>query len=1038
MPFTAGQRVRSKTDPSRLGTTTSAPPQQRPAERKWQVRWDNQTPSWEWESALELFETEGYDDPYHLIRTGKYGRAADLRRNLTFVHITGRLANLVYSMGITNTEFFPHQYKPLLTLLESPCSGLLIADEVGLGKTIEAGLIWTEYRARFDKRRLLIVCPAMLREKWQEELLLRFGVKAEILSAAEMLRRLTSGAASSNTESAWIVSYQSIRPPSNWAPDARGSDGDESNTAKLASIFDSNSGESAFFDMVIFDEAHNMRNRETGNWKLGSLLCGVADTQIMLSATPINLHNQDLFSLLNLIDPDHFVREEDLGSVLQANSPLVRARDIVLDPRKTAAEFSAALSAAADDPVLGASLQLRRLLDNPPTELEIAKPAVRADIANTLDRMNLLSHVLTRTRKRDVHEKGAVRDVRREAVSMSSAEREFYSYVTETIRAYAWANDLSDGFLLATPQRQVSSCPAALLTDWRAPSAEDDIEEYALTADRDPSISIKLQPLKSVLRERLPARITVEALERDDSKFARLITLLSQLFAADPKEKVIIFTSFRTTARYLTRRLNEAGHRTTIVWGNQDRPKHEVIADFRTDPSRRVLVSTEVAAEGVDLQFCRFLVNYDLPWNPTRVEQRIGRIDRLGQKAATIFIWNLFFADTIDERVVTRLLSRLQTFQSALGETEAVVGEEISKLEFDLLCRPRSAHEEAQLIEKIAVRIEQVALHREELERNAPHMMAHGQQVLERISASRALMRFITAQDLLMFVKDTLDRRYPGYQYIADDGDALRGTLQLSSQLTVRLEVYLRERGALSQTRLASGRLVKVEFRNSIATGAGSGIETIHQFHPLVTMLAKELRDSDESFYPTIALEAPRSAVTPEIVPGHYVFAIHLWSFSGVLEEEWLTPAVIRLDDQDPLDEALAEQLITLARNEGSDWFSAPSELVATEIENTMILAESLIEDRYRLIVERKKAENEDRIRFQLDSIDRYRKRRDSVLAGVQSRHELYGRIALAAATQGKRAVIARNSELRRAAVMERQKVRYSSRLVCCGVINFL
>jgi len=103
-----------------------------------------------------------------------------------------------------------------------------------------------------------------------------------------------------------------------------------------------------------------------------------------------------------------------------------------------------------------------------------------------------------------------------------------------------------------------------------------------------------------------------------------------------------------------------------------------------------------------------------------------------------------------------------------------------------------------------------------------------------------------------------------------------------------------------------------------------------------------------------------------------------------------------------------------------------------------MILAESLIEDRYRLIVERKKAENEDRIRFQLDSIDRYRKRRDSVLAGVQSRHELYGRIALAAATQGKRAVIARNSELRRAAVMERQKVRYSSRLVCCGVINFL
>jgi SNF2 family DNA or RNA helicase len=84
---------------------------------------------------------------------------------LTHVHLSGRLANLVYSMGVTNTEFFAHQYKPLLTLLESPADGLLIADEVGLGKTIEAGIIWTELRAREDMRRLLVVCPAMLREK---------------------------------------------------------------------------------------------------------------------------------------------------------------------------------------------------------------------------------------------------------------------------------------------------------------------------------------------------------------------------------------------------------------------------------------------------------------------------------------------------------------------------------------------------------------------------------------------------------------------------------------------------------------------------------------------------------------------------------------------------------------------------------------------------------------------------------------------------------------------------------------------------------
>ena len=104
--------------------------------------------------------------PLDMLETGKLGRPIDLRRTLTHVKLSGRLADVIYSMEATNTDFYAYQFKPVIKLLESPSNGILIADEVGLGKTIEAGLIWTELRSRFDMHRLLVLCPATLREKW--------------------------------------------------------------------------------------------------------------------------------------------------------------------------------------------------------------------------------------------------------------------------------------------------------------------------------------------------------------------------------------------------------------------------------------------------------------------------------------------------------------------------------------------------------------------------------------------------------------------------------------------------------------------------------------------------------------------------------------------------------------------------------------------------------------------------------------------------------------------------------------------------------
>ena len=129
-------------------------------------------------------------------RDGKFSAPVDLRRALTHLRMTGRLADMIYSIGATNTEFHAYQFKPVLKLLNAPSQGLLIADEVGLGKTIEAGLIWTELVARFapECRRLLVVCPKPLVQKWREELRSKFNVNASECTAADVLDRLKDDA----------------------------------------------------------------------------------------------------------------------------------------------------------------------------------------------------------------------------------------------------------------------------------------------------------------------------------------------------------------------------------------------------------------------------------------------------------------------------------------------------------------------------------------------------------------------------------------------------------------------------------------------------------------------------------------------------------------------------------------------------------------------------------------------------------------------------------------------------------------------------
>lgn len=1031
----AGTAVRSIDNPSREGVVTNTPPRRKPSGVYLQVRWLDGAVDFVHEEEIEPLENLDLQDPFALVHAGKYGRAVDLRRNLTYVHLAGRLANLVYAMGITNTDFYAHQYRPLLTLLDSPVNGLLIADEVGLGKTIEAGLIWTEMRARFDMRRLLIVCPAVLREKWREELRSRFGVDAEIVDARGLLDALRQPYQQLGEGKAWIISYQAARPPKDWRPAAKTPPARPGSRWLLADLLRDAAGEMPLLDMVVFDEAHYMRNRETAAWRLGDLVREVSAYQLMLSATPINLHNQDLFSLLSLIDPDHFSEEQDFARLLEANRPLVAARDAALNRTTNAEEILVHLNEARAQPMLAEFVQLASLLKDPPTDARLTEKGYRAELADSLERMNLFSHVVTRTRKRDVQLRRIVRNVQREAVEMSAPERALYIAVTETTRKYAWERGISDGFLLAMPQRQVTSCPAATAAAWigGGRGAEELVEDLQEEYDDELGEDDSGASLRETLSALLPRSTNVAELRANDGKFARLIKVAGQFLKANPGEKFVLFTTFRATARYLVERLNEQGLPSSLLWGGQERTKQEVINEFKESSTLRVLVSTEVASEGVDLQFCKVVVNYDLPWNPTRIEQRIGRIDRLGQEADLIHIWNLYFTETIDDRIVVRLLERLRIFEEALGEAEAVVGETVRKLEYDLLCRPLTREEEDRRIDQAAQALETLRLRREELERNAAHMMAHGQRVMERIEAARELSRRVTENDLYIYVKDYLAKYWREHRFAQEGADPNLVSIQLPGDLAARLEDFLRSEGLLGKSLLSNGMARQCRFLNRVSEAPRRGEEIVHQFHPLVRFISKDLKARNEHFYPLVAVRIPVSAAFSR---GVFVFYIRAWGFHGVREEEVLAVCALRLDSGEELDEDASDQLVQAARVGGMEWIGAAGVVDAPAVAVRLEEAEAVLDVRYRAALEKKRSENSDRAKFQLDSIEQHLARRLPKLRETLQLHLSLGRASLAKATQGQIDKLQARMNTRREKIREQEKVLADRHFVCCGVVE--
>jgi hypothetical protein len=500
---------------------------------------------------------------------------------------------------------------------------------------------------------------------------------------------------------------------------------------------------------------------------------------------------------------------------------------------------------------------------------------------------------------------------------------------------------------------------------------------------------------------------------------------------------VVLFSYFRPTLFYLQQRLAADGIPGRLLMGGMQGDKQELISGFRDASNERVLLSSEVASEGVDLQFCWVLINYDLPWNPMKVEQRIGRLDRLGQESPTIQIWNLGHKDSIDERIVLRLHNRLGIFEQALGGLEAILGNEIQRLTSDLLTqRLTKALEE----ERIAATEMAIATNRqmtEQLEEQASALIAHGGYILEQVRAAKDFSRRITGRDLAGLIRDHLSRYYQGSEMRQADAEGRLFEIKLSPAAASGLTEYIRKKRLRGASDLMTGSLVKCEIDNKVEIPGLRRIERINQFHPLVRFISEDLKTRDDPFYRRVAMQMPRHT-WPSVAPGTYAFAIDRWISEGVrgIQERLAYRACPVASEGNPLTPDLSEQLILRCAADGSDWLEASNDLSPALARAGIERCQDTLHADYCSHERTARGENDDRVGFQLASGRRQFERYLGVKQTILENHRAHGRPALVAATQGQIVKLTERFRIREEELKRKAQLNIHHEEVCVGVVS--
>ena len=554
---------------------------------------------------------------------------------------------------------------------------LLVADEVGLGKTIQAGILAKLRINQGRVSRLLVLAPKPACPQWQDELHRKFNIHIPRLeTGARATLAYPDGSITDAPDPPWsaatlIASYQWLR---------------QHKDAFLAS--------EPRHDLVIVDEAHRARFSDVANASRRrpnqylQLLRGLAPhakSLLLLTATPMQLHEAELHALLELLEPVGWTAE-DFRRFYDDAAP---------QTPEAWRELAELYRPQSPNPQAGDE----RLIHSP-NQGYVARQLDAENIARTTRLMRergparrLMSRH-TRATLRQYAREGRVqavpdRHVRPIAITMNRAERRLYDDIDALVKeVYAGApgiNDMALGFVMTTYRKRLGSSPRAFAQTcrnhlerqqadaaaWRELTGRNDEE-----LDDDPDTPLPGTTLSRQAASRLEqAARDAGRLERRDTKLSELRRRLDALRAGGHR-KIIIFTQFRDTMLYLLERLSSQDYGRVVGISGQDDPaqgsRAQRIKALR-DAAAGLLIATETASESLNLQFCSAMVNYDVPWNPMTLEQRIGRIDRIGQESPTVDIFNLFYENTAEWDAYEAMLERLNAIHGNVGEYQPIL-----------------------------------------------------------------------------------------------------------------------------------------------------------------------------------------------------------------------------------------------------------------------------------------------------------------------------------------------------------------------------
>lgn len=611
------------------------------------------------------------DDPLARMQTGNLGTATafNLRSVAADYWLANQYSDLV-SLSHARVDLMPHQVSVVHRVVSKYPHRFLLCDEVGLGKTIEAAMVIKELRARKQANRVLILAPSGLQRQWQFELKTKFNEPFAIYNK-ETLRYLEQKGA----ENPWM-DHDSIITSHSWA-----SWSDE-RRAEIAAVP---------WDMIVVDEAHHARAQRHGNsvhrtnlYTLLSDLTGQPESArravLLLTASPMQLEYHELYSLCEMLDPILFASEDDF-----------------VDHVRSLGGLSQLVERIEQHGVPPAGRRrnetIERVAHYLDTDAATAADTIRrspADLPEILRGQHRLSEVLIRNRKKVI---GGFteRHATRWEVNLTSAEKRVQTLMDGILeRGFERAERTRQnavGFQMVMLQKLLASSSRALLTSLLgrrsrllggAQLAHATIDAVQTSLDEDAPAADLVKDLGPIWERHTEFDAVIAQLEsiKMDSKTSVLTEQLQALFA-DPEEpdaKVLIFTEFRETQGMLAEVLASLAGVQVFHGQLTADQKDASIAAFRDGHGPQVLISTEAGGEGRNFQFCHILINYDLPWNPMKVEQRIGRLDRIGQQHA-VNVFNFHVKGTIEGRILEVLERRINIFEEAVGSLDPILGE---------------------------------------------------------------------------------------------------------------------------------------------------------------------------------------------------------------------------------------------------------------------------------------------------------------------------------------------------------------------------